>query len=110
MSLDKYRLLVLIKLSLVSQCSPTVLFRSGLDLWIRLNFSSGTIVIGAVYRQWGSREKEDLVVFHEHASSVASSHTRTAILGDLNLDASRKNDPTYYRFSLSRCSWSMLNL
>ena len=99
---SKYRLLVLVKLSLVPLCNPTVLFQSPLDLWIRLNLGSGPFVIGAVYRQWGSsiKEKEEIAILHEHATAVAGAHARATILGDLNLDVSRRGDTGYYRLTM----------
>ncbi len=100
----KFRLIVLVRLSLVPSLSPAVLFRSGLDLWLKLTLCSGPLVIGAVYRQWGTAttEREGLATLHEHAAAVAGSYSRAVLLGDLNLDVSRGSDATYYRHSMLR--------
>ncbi len=98
----KYRILVLIKTCLVSQCNPAVLFQSSLDLWVKLGLKSGPLVIGAIYRQWKghTQELEDLTTFHRHASAVAADYKRAVILGDVNLDMARKSDAGYYRFRM----------
>ena len=100
----KFRLIVLVKQNLVPTLNPTVLFRSGLDLWMKINLRSGPLVIGAVYRQWGNcaMEREGLALLHEHAASVAGAYGRAILLGDFNLDVSRRSDATYYRSSMLR--------
>ncbi len=82
---SKYRLLVLIKVSLVLSCKPTVLVMSLLDLWISLNMSAGPIVVGAMYRQCGesSKEKEELSIFLDHDATTSSTYACVAVLGDL---------------------------
>ncbi len=97
---DKYRLLVLIKASLIPLANPTVIHKSKLDLWIKLQLPTGPLAVGAVYRQWQTNEKEDLDIVHQHVADVSGNYRRAALLGDLNLDMNRKYDTSYYRLNL----------
>ncbi len=50
---EKYRLLLLIRCDLGTSTAPTILHKSALDIWVRLNLPSGALAVGGVYRQWG---------------------------------------------------------
>ncbi len=97
--LGKHRLLLAVRTALIPVCNPTVIHRSALDLWVKLSLHSGPLVVGGVYRQWNREEKEDLDILHSHAAAVASKYRRAAIVGDFNLDYSRRDDTSYYRHS-----------
>ncbi len=100
---NKYRLLLLVRTDLNTASSPTILHRSSVDLWIKLNLPSGPFIVCGIYRQWGTssgNEMDELATFHDHAASVAGNYRRAAILGDLNLDMARSSDPSYYRHSM----------
>ena len=101
---EKYRLLLLIRSDLAFTTAPSVLHKSALDIWVRLNLPSGSLAVGGVYRQWGgssttTNEKEDITIIHGHAADVAGSFRRAALLGDFNLDMA-KDCSTYYRHSM----------
>ncbi len=100
--MNKHRLVMLVKQSLIPLCNPTIVHRSHLDLWLKLGLPSGSLVVAGVYRQWSKNEVEDLNIVHGHAVSTASSHERAILLGDLNLDMGKKCDKSYYRYSLLR--------
>ncbi len=100
---NKYRLLLLVRADLNTASSPTMIYRSNVDLWIKLNLPSGPFIVCGIYRQWGtssSNEMEELATFHDHAALVAGNYRRAAILGDLNLDMAKSSDPSYYRHSM----------
>ncbi len=94
---NKYRLLVLVQAELVLLYSPTVIYKSHLDIWVKLVTPLGNMVVGGVYRQWGEAEDEELALIHSHFVNVGSNYSRAIVLGDMNLAICRKEDPTYYR-------------
>ncbi len=97
---NKFRLLLLIKKSLVSLSNPVIIHKSALDLWVKLHLPAGPLIAAALYRQWGEKEAEELAVVHAHAASVASTYKRALIMGDANLDVMRRHDRQYYRHKL----------
>ena len=98
--MNKYRLVMLVKQPLIPLCNPTVIHKSHLDMWLKLHFPSGPLVVAGTYRQWSNNEVEDLAIMHKHAMDVAGSYGRAILLGDLNLDMGKRHDMSYYRHSL----------
>ncbi len=98
--MNKHRLVLLVKQPLIPLCNPTIIHKSHLDVWLKLSFPTGPLVVAGVYRQWSQNEVEDLGIVHGHAASVASSFGRAILLGDLNLDMGKAGDKSYYRHSL----------
>ncbi len=97
---DKFRLLILTKVSMAVSCTPTVIHRSGADLWIKLDLPSTTLAVGGIYRQWGSNEQQELAAIHQHVAMVTSAHKWAIVAGDFNLDYERKEDTAYYRHNM----------
>lgn len=91
----KIRVALLIRSDLAS--SVRVVSSNSMAIWVELTCLPAPVVIGAVYRPWGSMatQKEDLIAFHSQAAAVAESHARILILGDFNLDTRRKQDSAY---------------
>ncbi len=98
---QKIRVLLLLKDSLTSTATPSLLAVSHQDIWIRIACpsGSGSWTLAACYRQWTKTELADFSLLcdriAEHSSSTPSS--RVLIMGDFNLDVARENDAGYYR-------------
>ncbi len=99
---DKYRLLVLTRENLGISCTPTIIHKSGADLWIKLDLPTTTLAIGGIYRQWGSvnDEQQELAAIHQHVAVVTGTYKRAIAVGDFNLDYDRRGDTAYYRHSM----------
>ena len=81
-----------------------------MDIWIKLSLPDGALAIGAIYRQWRTKDGEDsdLTAFLQRAELAASSYRRLIVAGDFNLDPLKKNDTSYYNSAMaSRLSDSM---
>ena len=78
----------------------------GLSVWAELRLPSKNIVIGGVYRPWGSLTSEaaDLQVLIEQIKKATRKNKSVAILGDFNLDTAREKDEKYARKQLL-CKW-----
>ena len=79
------------------------------SVWVKL----GNLVVGGLYRQFGTitdrgtlrgllQERSQLSSLKTHIQAASEEAQDIVILGDLNLDPSRANEPTYYRAALLR--------
>ncbi len=93
-----HRLLLLVRDDIAARCVPNVIKSSTMEIWLKLATPRGPIVVASVYRQWtGAAEEEDLQKLHESFREFTSSFDRVLVMGDMNLDLARINDPDYYR-------------
>ncbi len=96
-SLGKIRVLLLLRQSLPLTAPPSLLAANHQEIWIRVPCTSGSWTIAGVYRQWGRNEAEDLGVLCDNIRSFSSSSSFVVLTGDLNFDAARQGDSSYYR-------------
>ncbi len=93
------RLVVLAKRTLAA----TVISCNWMEIWVRVNMNPAPVVLGAVYRQWADpTEADSLTAFHERCATIVGSNTRVIVMGDINLDALRTEDPTYSRRAMAK--------
>ena len=97
---DKYRLLLLVQQDAAAQYRPKVVRTTALEIWMELHLPCGPTLICSIYRQWTANEEADLQVFHDNLRDLSTRYDRVMVLGDINLDWSRRNDPKYYRRKL----------
>ncbi len=100
----KCRLFALVKNSLA--VNTVVLASSHTDIWLRLNLNCPLTVVG-VYRQWCDNESADLAAFHDRCTRLMDG-SKTVISGDLNLDFSRRSDPSYSRHLMASQHFSVM--
>ncbi len=98
----RVRVLLLLRNSLALPAPPTLLAVNHQEIWLKLPCASGSWTIAAVYRQWSNDEAEDVDTLCNNARGFSSSRPYVAILGDLNFNIARRNDPSYYRRALLR--------
>ncbi len=95
---NKIRVLMLLKESLVKSSSPSLIIASHQEIWIKFSrHAAGSWTVGAYYRQWSRHEGLDLDSFCDNIRRLSASSPYVTILGDFNLDVSRRSDPNYYR-------------
>ncbi len=106
---QKIRVLLLLKNSLISTSTPTLLAVSHQDIWVRVPCpsGSGSWTLAACYRQWTKTEAEDFHLLCDHIREFSSS-SRVLLMGDLNLDVARKDDEKYYRRNMLTALLSLL--
>ncbi len=93
-----FRLLLLVRDDFAAKCAPHVIKSTTMEVWLRLDTLGGPIAVASIYRQWGGAvEEEDLQLLHESIREFSSTFNRVLILGDMNLDLARFDDPNYYR-------------
>ncbi len=97
-SSGKRRLFALVKSKL--SMYTVMIASSHMDVWLRLNLPASPLNIVGVYRQWTDTEQTDMTSFYDRCSTLLDD-TKTIILGDLNLDFSRRLDASYARQSMS---------
>ncbi len=95
-----FRLLLLVREDLAARYNPTVIRSTSMEIWLRLEAPCGTVVVGAVYRQWSGREEEDLEELDEAIRDLSARHGRVIVMGDFNLNLARFDDPSYYHHRL----------
>ncbi len=95
-----YRLLLLLREDLAARFNPTVIRSTTMELWLKLVAPCGSVVVAAIYRQWTGREDLDLEELDEAMREMSSKYERVVVMGDMNLDLAKKEDPAYYRHRL----------
>ncbi len=96
-----FRLLLLVREDYAAKYNPTMIRNSTSEIWIKLDAPCGSIAICSLYRQWtGNEEEEDLNKIDDAIRTIAAEYDRLLILGDVNLDAARMGDNSYYRRKL----------
>ncbi len=96
----KYRLLLLIRQDAAALYRPKVVRTTALEIWVELHPPCGPTLICAIYRQWTATEEADLLTFHGNLRDFSSKYDKILVLGDVNLDWSRRSDQKYYRRKL----------
>ncbi len=96
----KIRVLLLLRTALSLSAPPSLLLANHQEIWVRLPCTSGSWTVGAVYRQWGSAEAQDVETLCNNARTFSTSSPYVVLAGDFNLDASRREDSSYYRGAL----------
>ncbi len=92
----KSRLLIYIRDSLhatVGQMTP-------MEIWLTVRFSTSTLTIVGVYRQWRDNEQAALDNFYKNCSAAMKT-SKILILGDFNLDVTRTGDCGYSRATMA---------
>ncbi len=90
--------MLLVREDFAAKCLPTMTKSSPMEIWLRLDTPRGPLVVASIYRQWsGSAEEEDLLKLDDSIREYSSSYDQVLVLGDMNLDIARINDPSYYR-------------
>ncbi len=96
-----FRVIVLVKKEL-NACAPKDLQCDSPLVWVQV----GKILIGGIYRQFSDRntkqkgitfELEQLKIIAKNLEAATSTGRQLILAGDLNLDAARGTDLTYYR-------------
>ena len=97
---NKYRLLLLVRQDAAAQYRAKVVRTTPLEIWLELHLPCGPTLVCAIYRQWTANEEADLQAFHGNLRDFSAKYDRILVLGDVNLDWSRRGDPKYYRRKL----------
>jgi len=95
---DKTRVLALVKSDLATTTGAKIrkdlMSERGLSVWFELD----TLLVGGIYRQWsGPCEEADLEMLINQCKRATTSHKKTVVMGDLNLDLHRHGDRSYSR-------------
>ncbi len=96
-----FRLLLLVREDYATKYNPTLIRNTSSEIWIKMEAPCGPVAICSLYRQWtGKEEEEDLNKIDDAIRTAAADYDRLLIIGDMNLDAARKGDTSYYRRKL----------
>lgn len=129
----KKRILILVRSSVATRSNARLASElmdpSVPSVWIRLDAGltvargggrtavHGAILLGGLYRQWShgqdrsmEMEREQLETFTDQVSRAAAGNTSSIVLiGDVNLNSHRADDPTYTRRGLLSDLWRSTN-
>ena len=101
---NKVRVLLLVRTSLAIAANARQFPDSthGTSIWLELNLSNKRFLVGGVYRPWKgvSAEADDLHSIIEQVKVASNACKAVVVLGDFNLDTTRKEDPQYSRRQL----------